>query len=558
MIQKRYKTFFLGVYLFIILILIINIYHFKINTKENTTLRYKDLKLSDYQSNKSQELVVSMNYTPSKIIPFWFWNGNLTKNEITRQIQLMASVGIKEVIIHARIGLEQEYLSEEWFYFVGHALKELKKRDMKVWIYDDIDWPSGRAKDKVLDQDPELIAKNLKRIKIKEKNFTLIQSQEYPVRKIVSVIVPKDNSTRNVKNRYCSDLSCDFSLIEDKITKYIFYQDFSHFETEYSKDKYVDVLNPRTGSKFIEITHEEYYTRFCNYFGNTVVGFFTDEPGFYSSYNYDEEGAIPWTDSFEEIFEGKKEYDMRDYINYIWVDENEISEKIKADYFEVLTERYSKSYFQTLHNWTSSHNTLLTGHLLNEENLYGVVSAEGDLFAHLKYFDVLGTDDIAKFDEKRITPNIASSAKRIYNKPYTLTETFGGYGNNITYDGVKEVTNWLNQNGIDIIVPHAFFYSTERDIQKEDYPPNFFFQNKNLWIHMEDYVKYVNSLVRQTKHNNPVVVIYPIKQAWKKFNPYNSSEIDILDKELKEKINYFQREDIDFIIVPDYIIDKDK
>ena len=39
-----------------------------------------------------------------------------------------------------------------------------------------------------------------------------------------------------------------------------------------------DILNPLAVSCFIRLTHEKYYEKLGEYFGKTIIGFFTDEP----------------------------------------------------------------------------------------------------------------------------------------------------------------------------------------------------------------------------------------------------------------------------------------
>ncbi len=389
---------------------------------------------------------------------------------------------------------------------------------MRAWIYDEMDWPSGRAGGRVLKSRPGLIAKNIKLVKTNDAFFKINFSKNYPVQKIVSLIIPEISKTKNIKDKYCSKLSCSFKNVSG--IKYVFYQDMGHFQTEYSHEYYVDLLDKETTSTFINYTHEEYYKRFPEYFGSTIIGFFTDEPALYSNtYGRYDIGSISWTKDFSMEFYRKKGYNITDYLYYIWHDDPEnMSEKIKQDYFETITDMFSENYFAFYKNWTASHNVLFTGHLLFEEDLHNTIIAEGDFFSHVKYFDIIGTDDIISFNKSKITPRLAASAEFIYGKPYSLTEAFAGYGWDLSYGEVIEVTDWLMENGVDIIVPHAFFYTTEGEEQREDYPPSFFFQNEELWSHMKEYVEYVNYNSKKTKASKLSIVNYPVSMAWRAFN----------------------------------------
>jgi hypothetical protein len=84
---------------------------------------------------------------------FWFWNGKLTEDELSRQLDEMKAKGIEEFFIHPRQGLGGDfgttenayYLSKDYFDKVGFALAGAKRRGMKAWLYDDLNWPSGYA-----------------------------------------------------------------------------------------------------------------------------------------------------------------------------------------------------------------------------------------------------------------------------------------------------------------------------------------------------------------------------------------------------------------------------
>ena len=48
-------------------------------------------------------------------IPFWSWNEKLDAAETRRQIAMMDEAGIGGYFMHARGGLQTEYMGEEWF-----------------------------------------------------------------------------------------------------------------------------------------------------------------------------------------------------------------------------------------------------------------------------------------------------------------------------------------------------------------------------------------------------------------------------------------------------------
>ena len=77
--------------------------------------------------------------------PFWSWNDKLEPEELRRQIRSMRDVGLGGFFMHARGGLETEYLSEDWFNCIKACVDEGKKTGMEAWSYDEDGWPSGFA-----------------------------------------------------------------------------------------------------------------------------------------------------------------------------------------------------------------------------------------------------------------------------------------------------------------------------------------------------------------------------------------------------------------------------
>ena len=66
--------------------------------------------------------------------PFWFWNDGLDSEKLLYQLQEMYDKGVYECVIHARRGLEVDYLSEEWFGKIREVAGYAKKLGMRLWI----------------------------------------------------------------------------------------------------------------------------------------------------------------------------------------------------------------------------------------------------------------------------------------------------------------------------------------------------------------------------------------------------------------------------------------
>ena len=79
---------------------------------------------------------VSKNSISHGAIPFWSWTDKLEESELRRQIQNMYDMGMKGFFMHARMGLETEYMSDEWYDAINASIDEARKLGMEAWSYD--------------------------------------------------------------------------------------------------------------------------------------------------------------------------------------------------------------------------------------------------------------------------------------------------------------------------------------------------------------------------------------------------------------------------------------
>src|ERR1035441_3058727 len=75
--------------------------------------------------------------------PYFGMNGSVTIESLALDLDTMKSLGFHAVTPQAGGGLTTTSLSPEYFAFFKQFALEAKKRDMKVWIVDDIGYPSG-------------------------------------------------------------------------------------------------------------------------------------------------------------------------------------------------------------------------------------------------------------------------------------------------------------------------------------------------------------------------------------------------------------------------------
>lgn len=489
--------------------------------------------------------------------PFWFWNAELNDEELVHQLHEMKDKGVDEVIIHARKGLTIPYLSEEWFSKIRLSCKTAEELGMKIYLYDENNWPSGYADGRVLQKDPSFAAKCLSAEKIYPVLGEPISVKEIPNKEIVSVVAVYQDKEftditdcgKNGKPNWASPSLC--------WEVFVFRMEVAAHTPAYSSSPYVDLLNKEATQAFIESTHEQYKKHVGEYYGKVIQGFFTDEPGFYQNYVEQAKNinTIAWTKDFPAQFKKRTGYDIRPYLPTLFQN-MPASSKIRKDYYRILDALYRESYFDEIRNYLAKDGLLLIGHLHREEKLEWLVQTEGDFFPVIDGLDYSGIDCIDR-TFPRVTERLASSAADLLGKPRCLSESLGCFGWELTPSEIKQRVDLQYVNGINMFVPHAFFYSIE-GFRKSECPPSLFLQNP-YWPYFGKISSYVSRLsyaLSQGKHDCKVGVYYPSRKACRLFSPLNHYEIREIDECLDRLVGVLLKKGIDFELLSEDFLEK--
>ncbi len=263
--------------------------------------------------------------------------GKPSQNDIYEYLNKLKEHGVAEVMLYPRSGCEIEYLSDAWFSAIGNFINAAVELNMRIWLYDDFNWPSGDAGGRVT------------------------SNPNYRLRAISTVGDTIGQIT--VKSQHNSGL--------------------------FGEKYFPDLLSPDAVSSFIEYTHEEYYKRFGKHFGSVIRGIFTDEPSVgYCCHN----GCIPYYDGIE------NDYRMR-FFGDFYTDMREKGD-FYVNAITLISERFKSNYIDRLASWCRSHGILMTGHLMNDNNPFYGVGHSGNTVKNLSAFSLPGIDEISTcFDD---------------------------------------------------------------------------------------------------------------------------------------------------------------
>jgi hypothetical protein len=240
-----------------------------------------------------------------------------------------------------------------------------------------------------------------------------------------------------------------------------------------------DLMNPSAVDRFIALTHERYYGRLARFFGGTVFAMFTDEPSLLG--RGDMTGRIPWTTGFlqECVAAGIAEADLCGLF-----DDSAMTAGLRRRFERTCRGRLEETFFRKTSRWCSAHGIALTGH-----------PAEPDALSPQRWFGIPGQDLVLRRvapeggkslegPESTLAKGVADAARH-RGLRRCAAECFGccvrtapGTGWHLPMEDLKWYVDWLTVRGVDLLIPHAFYYSVRGDRGRErppDVGPN------NLW-----------------------------------------------------------------------------
>ena len=432
------------------------------------------------------------------ISPFWFWNDRITDEEVDRQLGLMKDIGALQPIIHARSGLETEYLSEDWFMRVSYAVAEAASLGMLIWLYDEYNWPSGNCNGTVTSDE-----------RLRE-HFLIIDDMHVDAG---TTVVPPEGClciTAYVQGgsepvTHISPCAIQFDRPADIYTVRLSVNDYEPFGRSC-----VDYLGKDAIGEFIRRTHDQYAQRLQPYFGSTVQGIFMDETRLMN--------ALPWTHDFPREFKKRKGYDILPHLHWL-LRKGTQGHTVRYDYFDVVADLLAQATFQQIYDWCQSHGLASIGHVLGEETLAAQSRFNADIMRLFRYMHIPGIDHLGN-GIGGINAKICSSAAHNYGKRTVASESFGACGWDMTYEELVKISNWLFQQGVNHIIIHGFYYSI-RDWRRDDWPPSYFYQWKD-WRYMKEYAAMaarMSAALQDTVNESHILVYYPLETFWAHYDP---------------------------------------
>lgn len=497
--------------------------------------------INDLKTLQSGFKMPDSSYGPSIL---WGWEGPVSKEVITRDLDRFKSLHIRSVNIEAGYDLPFPYLSEGYFDLIKFAVEQAKQRGMVIWMIDECKYPSGFAGGKFSKERPDLRMQGLdifRRIEV-----TSGQSINETVSKDVlsAVAVKKENGDCLLLNIVQGQLqwtapegNWQVLLVRHKFRTSVTRAGNNPTHGKDTLNSLCDYLNPVATRQFIEFTHEQYKKHVGSEFGTTFLGFRGDEPDY---------GFVPWTPALPDEFLKKKGYDVRPWVAAFLVkNPTDSMLRVKADYWDVWSELFGENFFKVQAEWCAANKLSYMVHLNHEDQMMALAQSGGDFFKDLRSVQIPGIDAIWNQIWPGTTadfPKYASSVAHVYGHQKAMSESFAAYRTPPSVDQAKWVTDHQLARGINLFEWMYWPASTRGD----GTPKGWFGDSK--FPQVAQYTNRVSYLLSNGIPAANIAVYYPTESEWLGSQKADSSTLKLCQMLLESQH--------DFDFVDSYAISK--
>ena len=379
----------------------------------------------------------------------WLWNEPITKEGIDEQLESFLRAGIKSVYPiplpkdfrpdTMRTFMSPEYLTKDFFEIMEYFVRRAVKLEMMPWIYDEGGWPSGSAAGRT-----EMQNSNTRNLILGKECVKLKAGEKYNGHDgFIALFRGKERLSEGYTAKSNETLTVYFA------------------EQNIVARQFIDSTDGSVTETFLENTYNGYKKAVGDLFGETMPLFFTDEPGLCR-------GIIPRP--LFKLFRERYGYDLENYIYVLEEDghlaETEEERQARIGYCEIVGELFLDNTFKKISKWCEDNGVFYAGHVMAENMPNSARCGYRSIMETLRTMHIPGIDAIWEqirmpYDGREPTdeeetrkmpffPRVAPSAARQNGRNLALTETYSIYGDGITPDEMRYVSNYQAIRGINV------------------------------------------------------------------------------------------------------------
>ncbi len=497
----------------------------------------------------------------NRLLPF-FWMHDGHHDELPGLIQQVYDSGARAFCVESRP--HKDFAGPTWWADMDVILEEAEKRGMKVWILDDQHFPTGFCNGLIDRKYP-----HLRKWHLIENHIDVVGPARENTILLADTVRPDDDDDillgvyayRRVEAGEKLDAQ-SIDLTKNVQGRYLYWdipegvwRIFSLYKTRRGGDhkEYAHLIDRESAHVLIEAVYEPHYEHYAKYFGNTIAGFFSDEPSLGNihvgenlaepdGYNQKlgQPGlALPWTDELYEILKEKLGGDVLSRATALWFPQDGAESEIRLTYMDTLTQLWRRNFSLQVGDWCRDHGVEYIGHIIEDMNCHARLYRSGaHYFRSLDGQDMAGIDVVlhqiipgmhehihaAHLPGNNVDPEffdyvlarLAASHSHIQPrmKNRAMCEIFGAYGWAEGVPMMRHLMDHMLVRGVNHFVPHAF----SPKYPDPDCPPHFgaggFNPQFSAFSKLMKYTNQVTHLLEDGVEQVSAAILYHAEAEW--------------------------------------------
>ena len=490
------------------------------------------------------------------LLPF-YWQHGTHRDRIPAQIRRIYDSGCRALCVESRP--HPGFGGPDWWADMDIILAESQKLGMKVWILDDKHFPTGYANGLIETKYPHLRQWTIIHRHIDvvgpmagaaficndgtDEGDILEAVYAYPRSEVDEEMISAPvELAGHVRNGYL------YWDIPEGVWRIFFVTRTQNF----GRKGYIDMVSEESCHALIEAVYEPHFEHYAEYFGTTLVGFFSDEPcfgnqtftstpvdyGFYEHRVGNSNLAYPFSDEVLTMMTAEMGEDAKPYLGELWY-YSDHAPKTRLAYMNAVSRLWRRNFSRRVGDWCRDHGVMYIGHVIEDMNAHARLHCSGGhYFRSLEGQDMSGIDIVLH----QVMPGMAHykhgctagggladpaffhyvlaqlAASMAHQYPHmkgrAMCEEFGAYGWAEGSTMMKWLSDFLLVRGINHFVPHAF----SPDYPDPDCPPHFGAEGHDPqfdgFSHLMGYTNKVSHLLYGGEHITSCAILYHAEGEW--------------------------------------------